>query len=205
MDNLDFFDDFNVGTSYDSDGRLLTTEQESFFANSKCLDSGNRLLVLYHASNSEFNTFDKKYIGSGGGKIFGDGFYFCDNNFGLEIYGKYTKEYYLNLKNPYRWEIPEGDEDYYNVDTFIEMLEQNNFVVSDELRTRLETEILDNDGGLDTLIELTCGFDLAQKYFVRAGYDGIMNLEVGDYVAFKAEQIKLCSNKMPATSANVAA
>jgi hypothetical protein len=205
MNNLDFFDDFDVGTSYDSEGRLLTTEQEKFFANSKCVDSGSRLLVLYHASNNDFDTFDIKRAGSGGGCIYGKGFYFCDNSFGLEIYGKFIKEYYLNLKNPYRWEMPEGDEDYYNIDTFIEMLEQNNFVVSDKLRTKLEIEVLENDGGLDTLIELTCGFDLAQKYFIRAGYDGIMNLEIGDYVAFKPEQIKLCSNKTPAASADVAA
>jgi hypothetical protein len=32
-----------------------------------------------------------------------------------------------------------------------------------------------------------------------------MNLEIGDYIAFKPEQIKLCSNRNPSASANFAA
>lgn len=198
MNNLDFFDDFEVGSSYDSEGRSLSAGQEDFFKNSKCRDEEGSLLVLYHASNSEFNTFDIKRAGSGGGSIYGKGFYFCDDNFGLEIYGKYIKEYYLDLKNPFIWKDN-------NIDDFIIMLEQNNFVVTDELRQQLEEDVLENDGGLDTVIELTCGIDLAQKYFTRVGYDGIMNLDIGDYVAFDPKQIKFCSNKMPSASADIAA
>ena len=94
---------------------------------------------------------------------------------------------------------------YYNIDMFVEVLEANNFVVSDDLRKQLEDDILENGGGLDTLIELTCGVDFAHTYFTKAGYDGIMNIEIGDYVAFKPEQIKLCSNKAPAQTSNIAA
>jgi hypothetical protein len=205
--NNSFFVDFdNVSTAYDSEGRHLSKGQSTFFSNSNCVDDTGRLLVLYHASNSEFTSFDPNKIGTGGGIIYGKGFYFCDNDFELDIYGKYIREYYLNLKNPFRWEIIEEDADAtYNLDMFIEVLEQNNFVITDELRQKLEKDILENGGGLDTVIELSCGVDFAQKYFMRAGYDGIMNLDIGDYVAFKPEQIKLCSNKMPATSTNVAA
>lgn len=205
MRDIDFFDNFEVGSSYDSEGRLLSASQERFFRKSKCVDDEGGLLVLYHASNSEFDIFDIKRIGTGGGHIYGKGFYFCEDDFGLDIYGKYIKEYYLNLLNPYRWEVPQGDDDCYNIDTFIELLEQNNFEVSDSLRQQLEEDVLENDGGLDTLISLTCGSDLAQKFFINAGYDGIMNLETGDCVAFKPEQIKLCSNKKPSASASIAA
>lgn len=204
--NNEFFIDFDVSSAYDSEGRLLSTGQNQFFKSSKCVTDDGNLLVLYHASNSEFNSFDPSKIGTGGGIIYGKGFYFCDSDFGLDIYGKYIREYYLNLKNPFRWEeINEEADATYNIDMFIEILEQNNFVVSDELRQQLEDEVLEDDGGLDTIIEMTCGVDFAQKYFARAGYDGIMNLDIGDYVAFKPEQIKLCSNKMPAVSINVAA
>jgi hypothetical protein len=204
--NNEFFTDFDVSSAYDSEGRPLSDGQNKFFKNSKCTTDDGSLLVLYHASNSEFSSFDPSKIGTGGGVIYGKGFYFCDSDFGLDIYGKYIREYYLNLKNPFRWEeINEEADATYNVDMFSEMLEQNNYVVSDELRRQLEDEVLENDGGLDTIIEMTCGVDFAQKYFTRAGYDGIMNLDIGDYVAFKPEQIKLCSNKMPAVSVNVAA
>lgn len=204
--NNEFFTDFDVSSAYDSEGRLLSGGQNKFFKNSKCTTDDGSLLVLYHASNSEFSSFDPSKIGTGGGIIYGKGFYFCDSDFGLDIYGKYVREYYLNLKNPFRWEeINEEADAAYNVDLFIEMLEQNNYAVSDELRHRLEDEVLENDGGLDTIIELTCGAAFAQRYFARAGYDGIMNLDIGDYVAFKPEQIKLCSNKMPAVSVDIAA
>lgn len=202
----ELFTDFDVASSYDSEGRLLSSGQESFFKNSKCRDNSGSLLVVYHASDNDFTAFDSKRIGTSGGSVYGKGFYFNDSGFGLEIYGKYIKEYYLNLKNPFRWELMEEEADYtYNLDMFIEVLEYNNFEVHEELQAELEDDILNNDGNIDTLIEKTCGFGFAQAYFKRAGYDGIMNLETGDHVAFEPEQIKLCSNKSPSISANVAA
>ena len=112
----------------------------------------------------------------------------------------------MNLKNPFRWEIIEEDADaFYNLDMFIEVLEANNYEVTDSLRQHLEEDLIANGGGLDTVIEQTCGVDFANTYFTKAGYDGIMNLDIGDYVAFKPEQIKLCSNKAPSATADVAA
>ena len=206
VDN-ELFTDFDEPTSmYDSEGNPLNSAQATFFRSSKCLDEFGALLVVYHASPNKFTTFDPKLIGSGAGSIYGKGFYFCDSDYDLDQYGKYINAYYLNLKNPFRWEACEEEADKtYNLDMFIEVLEKNNFVVTDELFSQLESDLLQNDGGLDTIIELTCGFDLAQYYFEKAGYDGIMNFESGDHVAFYPEQIKLCSNKTPAKTADVAA
>ena len=202
----EFFTDFDVSSSYDSKGRLLSTEQENFFRSSKCRDENRNLLVVYHASNNDFNSFDPTRIGTGGGSIYGKGFYFSDDSFNVEIYGKYVKEFYLNLKNPFRWEFCEEEADYlYNLSIFIDVLETNKFNVTEELQKQLEEELLESGGGLDTLIEQTCGEGFAQAYFLKAGYDGIMNFEIGDHVAFEPEQIKLCSNKMPSMSVNVAA
>lgn len=202
----DLFVDFDDPSSMsDSLGRPLSQDQANFFASSKCLDEDGSLLVLYHASQTDFSAFDPKVIGAGGGNIFGKGFYFCDHKEGLEIYGKYVKEYYLNLKNPFRWEVVEEEADaLYNVDMFIEVLELNNFEVSEELRQTLEDLALE-DCLFDEMIEQTCGVDFIQKYLTHAGYDGIMNLEVGDYVAFEPSQIKLCSNKKPKNTAELAA
>lgn len=203
VDN-ELFTDFDVSSSYDSKGRPLSVKQNDFFRASKCVDASGRLLVLYHASNSNFTVFDPAKIGTGGGAIYGKGFYFCDSDFGLDIYGKHIKEYYLNLKNPFIWGMTD-ETITHNLNKFIKVLEQNNFVVSRELRRLLEEDLLENYGGLDTVIEMTCGVDSAREYFIQAGYDGIMNLEIGDYVAFKPEQIKLCSNKNPSASTDVAA
>jgi hypothetical protein len=204
--NNEFFIDFDDASSkYDSEGRLLTKGQLNFFNRSQCVDDNNCLLVLYHASNSNFTTFDPKRIGSGGGSIYGKGFYFSDDSFNIEIYGKYVREFYLNLKNPFRWESIEEEADAtYNLDMFIEVLEANNFVMPDGLLEELEDDLINNDGGLDTVIEKTCGFDFAQKYCQRAGYEGIKVLDIGDYVAHQPEQIKLCSTKMPSAAADAA-
>lgn len=207
LTNNDLFTDFaDTLSKYDSHGRLLSREQANFFSKSKCINDNGSLLVLYHASSSDFTVFDVSRIGSGGGSIYGKGFYFCDDSFGLDIYGEYIKEFYLNLKNPFRWEVCEEEADYlYNLDMFVEVLEQNNFNITDELRAELEVELLESGGGLDTIIEMTCGEGFVQKYFINAGYDGIMNLDIGDYVAFDPKQIKLCSNKTPTVKADAAA
>ena len=205
--NNELFTDFgDLSSKYDSEGRLLSNGQVTFFSQSKCLNENKNLLVVYHASKSDFTAFDTGRIGLGGGNIYGKGFYFCEDSFGLDIYGKYIKEFYLNLKNPFRWEVCEEEADYlYNLDMFVEVLEASNFNMTDELRASLEEELVENGGGLDTIIEMTCGTGFVQKYFTNAGYDGIMNLDIGDYVAFDPKQIKLCSNKMPTEKADAAA
>jgi hypothetical protein len=195
---LDFDD---TAYAYDSDGRLLSAEQVNFFSNSKCRDISGSLLVMYHASSKEFDIFDAGRIGDGGGSIFGKGFYFCDDSFGLDIYGDHIREFYLNLQNPFIWE----DDDLENVEKFLTMLQSAGFGVTDELVNELAEDVDAGDSGLDIVIEKTCGADFAQKYLIKAGFDGIINTAVGDYVAFSPSQIKLCINKAPTNSANVAA
>ena len=91
------------------------------------------------------------------------------------------------------------------MDTFIEMLEHNNFQVTPELRQKLEQDILENDGGLDTLIDLTCEADKATQFFKACGFDGIMDLDTLDFVIFEPNQAKLSSNKNPTSSELLAA
>lgn len=205
VDN-ELFVDFDEQVSVkDSAGRPLNNAQIAFFNNSKCLSPSGALLVVYHASNKQFSAFKDEFSGSAGGNIFGKGFYFCDSDMGLDIYGEYINEYYLNLKNPFRWEPIEEEADaLYNMDMFVEVLEINNFSLSDELRQALEDMALE-DCLLDEMIEATCGQDKIQTFLKNAGYDGIMNLDVGDYVAFDPKQIKLCSNTKPTSSAELAA
>jgi hypothetical protein len=205
VDN-DLFVDFDAPADYDSEGNPLTQEQASFFSNSKCVDEDGSLYKVYRAGSKNYDAFDKSRIGSGAGSIYGKGFYFgCDRE-SVKIYGDIVNEYYLNLKNPYRYEAVDYEEDaLYNVDTFIEVLERNNFKVTPELRQQLEEDVLENDGGLDTLIELTCGVDKATDFFKACGFDGIMNLDILDFVAFEPNQIKLSSNKNPTNSERLAA
>lgn len=191
------FVDFN--TAYmDSEGRALSKEQLEFFAGSKCVDESGRLLVVYHASNADFDEFSSSKIGTGGGTIYGRGFYFNDSDFGLDIYGTYIKEYYLNLQKPFIWQMIGNNADAKsNINAFMQMLAANSYPFTPELRKTLEDEIINQDGELDTIIELTCGEREAQAYFKNAGFDGIMNFATGDMVAFEPHQIKRCLDKTP--------
>ena len=65
---------------YDSAGNELTPQQSSYFKNSVVRDNRGRLLVCYHATYSDFDTFDKSKVGSGSGGSFGSGFYFTIDN-----------------------------------------------------------------------------------------------------------------------------
>jgi hypothetical protein len=201
----DFFLDFDEA-GCDSEGNSLTDAQVTFFNGSKCRDEDGSLYLVYRASNKEYDAFDKERIGTGAGSIYGKGFYFSCDRESVKIYGNLIKEYYLNIKNPYRYEeVNEEADALYNVDTFIEMLEHNNFQVTPELQQKLEQDVLENDGGLDTLIDLTCGSDKATQFFKACGFDGIMDLDTLDFVIFEPNQAKLSSNKNPTSSKLLAA
>jgi hypothetical protein len=70
---------------------------------------------------------------------------------------------------------------------------------------QLALDVLKNDGGLDTMIEQTCGSEKIADFLKRCGFDGIVNYDVLDFVAFEPSQIKLSSNKNPTNSEILAA
>lgn len=204
--NNDFFVDFDNPAICDSEGNPLTDQQAAFFSSSKCVDEEGLLYKVYRAGSKTYDVFDKNRIGSGAGSIFGKGFYFCCDRDSVKIYGNIVREYYLNLRRPYRYEIVDFDEDaIYNIETFIKVLERNRFKVTPELKQRMQEDIFENAGGLDTLINMTCGADKATEFFKTCGYDGIMNLDTLDFVAFEPNQIKLCANKAPTNSERLTA
>lgn len=206
LDNVFFLDFAEPDAACDSEGNALTKAQENFFRQSKCVDEYGNLFLVYHAGNSKYDSFDKERIGVGAGSIYGKGFYFSCDPESVKIYGSVIRDYYLNLKNPFRYEAEDIEEDIlYNVETFIEVLERNNFQVSPELKAAMEQDVLENDGGLDTLIEMTCGAEKAAAFFQTCGFDGIMNLNTLDFVAFEPNQVKLTSNKSPTSSVRLTA
>ena len=206
VDN-DFFLDFDEpAIAYDSEGNMLNNAQYQFFKNSKCVDEDGALFLVYRATNHDYDTFDFNKLGTGAGSIFGKGVYFSTDRDSVKIYGNNIKEYYLNLLNPFKYVAVDEEADaFYNLDNFIQVLEQNSFLVSEELRLTLEEDLIENEGGLDTLIELTCGSDKATDYFKNCGFDGIVNLDVLDFVAYEPNQIKLRTNTKPTSAVSTAA
>lgn len=202
----EFFIDFEDDTgAIDSEGYELSSNQVDFFKNSKCRDDVGALYLLYRAANQDYDIFDLNKIGSGAGNIYGKGFYFSSDKFSVESYGSIIKEYYLNLKNPFIYYPADEDLDKFktSLKTFLKVLKTNGYPVDRELANTLYHDAR-RDGGLDTIIEDTCGFDKVTDFFKKCNFDGIMNLEIGDFVAYYPEQIKLRANRKPKASANSA-
>ena len=78
----------------DSEGNTLTAEQQEFFKDSKVRDKKGNLMVLYHGTTANFNTFKKGDVG----------FHFGTKGAarGRVGFGKNVtlKEVYLNITNP---------------------------------------------------------------------------------------------------------
>ena len=70
-----------LNTNIDSKGNQLSLEQSDYFKDSKVVDKQGRLLVCYHGTKSDFDTFDKSKIGSNykGFSAWGKGFYFISD------------------------------------------------------------------------------------------------------------------------------
>lgn len=83
----------------DSDGNLLTEEQQEYFKDSMVRDANGNLLVVYHGTDAEFNVFDFSRIGKNG-KAEGFGFYFSDDKEITGRYGDIQKKVYLNITKP---------------------------------------------------------------------------------------------------------
>lgn len=89
--------------SLDSEGNKLTKEQQEFFKDSQLVDEVGNLMVMYHGTSKEFNTFQS----SKGGE-YGSGIYFANNKDTASFFGsRFTEKpviikAYLNMKNPYR-------------------------------------------------------------------------------------------------------
>jgi hypothetical protein len=69
----------------------------------------NEPLVLYHASNNEFNVFDIEKSDYREKGWFGKGFYFGESEEKVRQYGKIIKPYFLKLSNPFYFDGHQKD------------------------------------------------------------------------------------------------
>jgi len=186
----------------DNHGNQLTKEQKIFFKNSKVRDQDGRLLVCYHNTNADFQTFDTQKQGSRFTGNLGNGFYFTPYKDQADYYGgKYTMEVYLLATNLFDTNSQEDMEN---------LLRKNQIVydkkaVRDAMQKGMATRNIlqsvadyrTHTGNInDDFIEL----------IMRAGYDGVVNGVIGtneEYMVFEPNQIKSISNTNPTHSDNI--
>ena len=146
---------------------------------SKVVDENGEPLVVYHGTNRDFNVFDERTIGSANDRgFYGKGFYFTDNLISVKQYGNVIKSYFLKVTNPVFtydsprefsksiW-IPKGAKNL--IGQGLEPYEHNewNFYLDDNFSEKVTKNIIAN------------------------GRDGLIAENVGEYIVYEPNQIKL--------------
>jgi len=186
----------------------LSNNQEIFFKNSKCRDKNGNLIICYHGSPNDFDTFSKKKIGSSTDYgLFGPGFYFTDNKEKAEGWGENSnsKNYhiykvYLNMINPYIIDSKKSEDDYFEIygKGMAEAAKKDGFNPEKDNLTECDGPNLQK-----------CRKENLDRFLSK--YDGIIQTYVPDYpgndkdfhqyVVYEPNQIKFITNQNP-TSKN---
>ena len=180
----------------DSLGNELTKEQQEFFKDSKVRDKKGNLMVLYHGTTANFNTFKKGDVG----------FHFGTKGAarGRAGFGKNVilKEVYLNITNPIVFDEDLGswDADY----RLTQELYDKGILTMDEART-----VLISDDGTYRRPTESANKKLA-SVLIAKGYDGISyqntfetKKSTTSYIAFSSNQVKEITNKTPTSSSDI--
>ena len=190
-------EDLELSDEYDSEGNPLTKEQVEFFKNSKIRDKRGRLLVCYHGTDSEFDTFDTNHSSESG--LFGDGFYFTPRQEFAKDYGKRIIKCYLNITHPfnyYAWKDKEvfailsKYNENFDKDEVADLLNDNRFNDDLDIIDDVISEVIEEDP-----------YDNFSNILNELGYDGIYADD--EIIAFSPNQIKSVDNKNPSNSDNI--
>ena len=180
----------------DSDGNQLSEEQQEFFKDSKVRDKKGNLLVVYHGTTANFNTFKKGDVG----------FHFGTKGAarGRAGYGKNVtiKEVYLNITYPVVFDEDLGswDADY----RLTRELYDRGILTHDEAMSVLRTD----DGRYKRTTE-SANKKLASVLMAK-GYDGIAYQNTFEtkkattsYIAFASNQAKEITNLNPTSNPDI--
>lgn len=180
----------------DSEGTQLTDAQQEFFKDSKVRDSKGRLLVLYHGTTANFNTFKKGDVG----------FHFGTKAAarGRVGYGKNVvmKRVHLNITNPIMFEEDLGswDADYMLTKELLgkgilTQAEAESVLLTDNKQYRRTTEAANKK---------------LASVLLEKGYDGIAYSNTFEtkkpttsYIAFQSNQAKLVENEAPTPNPDI--
>lgn len=194
-----------VKYSLDSEGNELSKEQQEFFKDSKVRDENGNLKVVYHSSNSKFNTFDITKANLNDGKL--QGFWFTDNKSKRYFYGDNSIEAYINITNPVNM-----DKITLSLDQVNDLLSVRKITINENTyKSLIKSEDLKNDYDLLLYLAPENSVEAYKDYLERViyatGYDGYVlknfAAEQTVYVVFSPEKIKNTSNLTPTSNPDI--
>lgn len=187
----------------DNEGNKLSQEQINFFKDSKIREDG-KLLVVYHETNVEFNTFAKGDIGF---------------HFGTKAQAKnrgdIIKSYYLNITNPLYYSSDLDDWNYKSIKEVLigDITEKNGgyvWIIGHQHSPKELSKFNITSKDLNNIESIKSNEEL-RNFFLSKGIDGIIYYNDGEdssegrysYIAFESNQIKLINNENPTSSNRV--
>ena len=148
---------------------------KKWFGDSKVVDESGEPLVVYHGTNADFDTFDKKKIGSATDDgLWGRGFYFGNKE---TSYGNKQMQVYLKMQNPFV------------VNDFKTVKDIANYLDVDEHNFRIDS---------NNLIHFSQPqVNQITSHIISKGHDGVIVNQGtwNEYVVFEPNQIKSVNNK----------
>lgn len=182
LSEIDLWDALGVPQNSEKINESADNLNDAFwkwFGNSKVVNNQGKPLVVYHGTNTDFNTFDKSFINSHEkrGDFLGEGFYFHKKKEIAANYGNNIIACYLRIENP----LIINSED-----------EAKNF--------RERFGFIDFKGiKLPRYFKNTDLTNTSPKYISEKvkefGYDGLIDNLYGQYAVFEPNQIKSINNK----------
>lgn len=148
---------------------------KKWFGDSKVVDENGKPLIVYHGTNANFDTFDKKKIGTTTDDgLWGRGFYFGNKE---TPYGNKQMQVYLKMQNPFIVNDFKSVEDiakYLDVDEHNFRIDSNNLIHFSQPQVNQIT-----------------------SHIILKGHDGVIVNQGtwNEYVVFNPEQIKSVDNK----------
>lgn len=191
----------------DSQGSILTEEQQKYFANSQVRDANGSLKVMYHGTGETFTVFDKKKAKSSG--YYGSGFYFTESESHASQYGS-SHKVYLNITNP----LHDGTNDITKAQLkkFVQAIADNedygieNYGYGATVDSVVDSVWGSDDFGMIMDLNATCIGDMVEATLLfnevnGSTYDGIF--VPTETVAFYPNQIKNTDNENPTSDADI--
>lgn len=200
-------DEIEMSNEYDSEGNQLTKAQAEFFRNSKVRDSRGRLLVVYHGTSADFDTFSSDYSWDN------FGFHFGTLKAAQERDSTRIKKVYLNITKPL---VMKEDLQYWDAVGFMKYFLENEGLVKDFPVLRDDWETLKHywveydmyDSPDESWWDSEFG-DIFREALYKSKYDGVVYTNWGEdagstsYMAFYPNQIKSITNKNPTSRDNI--
>ena len=188
--------------AYDTQGQadINTPEFKAWFGDSKVVDESGKPLVVYHGTNTEFDTFDRRKANKIDHGFFGAGFYFAKTpqsgkamarnaNIDMPLYIKMNNPFYFNMGNTaliidkIKKEYKAYAENY-----------NKNVAPNEQIDTDadIDESFFDRNGNINSSYNHAARFT---SLLQDIGYDGVIVNNGEEYVAFSPNQIKSVYNR----------